>query len=155
MPPDMRSEKPFFFVIGSSGISSNEPVNEEAQISEEEYYKAFFPQVSIIDPGQIMSQYEFRENEIKDIKDQLGEEGYAFINASCRENSYPAGMNTLSKRLNAREMIMKFNAFLVAESGDFSIVEITPEENTHIPEEMTPASTFYLVIRSKGIEIKD
>lgn len=155
MPAAMQSEKPFFFIIGSSGISSSEPAVEEAAISEEEYYEEFFPQVKIIDPGQIMSHYEFKENEIIEIKEQIGEEGYTFINANCRESSYPAGMKTLTKRLNNRESIMKYNAFLVAESGDFSIVEITPEENTLMPEEMTPITTFYLVIRSNGIEIQD
>jgi len=155
MPADMQSDESFYFVIGSAGLGSSKPVVEESQISEEEYYEAFFPQVAIIDPGQIMSHYKFKENEANDIKEQLGEEGYTFINSNCRESSFPDGMNTLAKRLITRESIMKFNAFLVAESGDFSIIEITPEENTHMPEEMIPSTTFYLVIRSKGIEIMD
>lgn len=151
MPADMVAAKPFYFVIGNSGIGEKP---QEQEITEE-YMEEFFPQVSIDDPGQILSGYKFSAGDIQAIKDQVGEDGYEYINSHCRENSFPKAMNTLSGRLNSREQIKEFNAFLVAECNDFSIIEITPEENAHMPEGLVPADTFYLVIKTAGISILD
>ena len=151
MPADMLLEKPFYFVIGNSGIAAGVPGTEVA----EEYLEDFFPQVSIDDPGQILSNYRFSPEDTQVIKEQVGDEGYDYINLHCREENFPAGMRTLSGRLNLRDQIMKFNAFLVAECDDFSIIEITPEENTQMPADLTPDDTFYLVIKTEGISIID
>jgi hypothetical protein len=151
MPAEMISAHSFYFVIGNSGIGNPGAGDETVTSNAEELLEDIFPQVSIDDPGQILSNYKFQESEIKDIKNQVGDEGFDYINANCREASFPKSINTLSGRLASRDEIMKYNAFLVAESGDFSILEITPEENTHMPEGFVPENTFYLVIKSAGI----
>jgi len=153
MPPDMVKDEPFYFVIGSSGLG-NEKAPELVAL-EEEMNEEMFPQVLIIDPGQIISSYQFTEQESADIKNWIGEEGYDFINQHCREANYPEAINTLEERISAREEIMKYNAFLVAETGEISILEITPEENLQMPADFIPANTFYLIIKTKGIEIPE
>lgn len=151
MPAEMISDRSFYFVIGNSGIGNPGAGDETLTSNAEELLEDIFPQVSIDDPGQILSNYKFQESEIKDIKNQVGEEGFDYINANCREASFPKSINTLTGRLESRDEIKKFNAFLVAESSDFSILEITPEENTHMPEGFVPENTFYFVIKSAGL----
>ncbi|GEM_PF-3628421 len=155
MPAELRSDKPFYFLIGTEGLGNAGGNAEAVENSDENYFDDFFPQAAIVDPGQIMSSYQFEESEIQDIVEQIGEDGYAYINENCRENVWPAGIATLSKRLNAADQIKQYNAYLVAQSGDFSILEITPEENSQMGPEFIPQNTFYFVIKTKGIEILD
>lgn len=155
MPFEMVGDNPFYFVIGTSGINDTPVEVQAGQVTEEEMFEDIFPKVIITDPGKILASCKFTEQEIKDIKEQLGEEGFEFINANCRESSFPEGMNTLDERILSKDTISLFNAFLVAETGDLSIVEITPEENEQMPESFLPVSTFYLVIRTTGIRLDD
>lgn len=155
MPAELRSDKPFYFFIGTEGLGNADGIVAAAENPDENYFDDFFPQAAIVDPGQIMSNYQFEESEIQDIVDQIGEDGYAYINENCRENTWPAGIATLSKRLKAADQIKLYNAYLVAQSSDFSILEITPEENSEMVPEFIPQNTFYFVIKTKGIEILD
>jgi hypothetical protein len=164
MPANMQSVSSFYFVIGSGGlVKSNE--NSDALASgnnaidsgnnEEAYNEDEFPQVLIVDPGQIFPNYEFSEQEAQSIKDLVGAEGFDYINARCREDSFPAGINTEEKRVNAAEEMESYNAFLIVETDDFSIIEITPEENPQMSPELLPTSVFYFVISPDGIEVLD
>lgn len=157
LPANMQSVSSFYFVIGSGGLGTagdlveNEVIgNNEEAIFEDEY-----PLVLIVDPGQLISGYTFSEEEANYIKELYGDEGYEFINNNCRENAWPEGMNSLEKRLEAAEDIKLYIAFLVASIGDSSILEITPEENPHMPVALLPSNTFYIVIKNEGIEIQD
>jgi hypothetical protein len=160
MPADMQSASSFYFVIGSIGIGFETDAPDNTAISDssddEFYYSLFgdeFPLVQIIDPGQLISGYTFTEDEIQDIKDQIGEDGYEYVNSYCREESWPKGIDNLEKRLALSEEIKNYTAFLVAETGDISILEVTPEENTNMPALLQPESIFYFVIKSDGIVV--
>ena len=110
MPVEMISDRSFYFVIGNSGIGNPGAGDETVTTNAEELLEDIFPQVSIDDPGQILSNYKFQESEIKDIKNQVGEEGFDYINANCREASFPKSINTLTGRLESRDEIKKFSS---------------------------------------------
>jgi hypothetical protein len=154
MPADMLAPSSFYFVIGSGGLSSGEGI--PGKSGNEDDFSIFedeFPQVEIIDPGQLLSGYTFSEEEMQEISDQIGEDGYEYVNSNCREESWPKGINNLENRLANREDIKLYNAFLVAETGDISILEVTPEENMQMPVLLQPVTTFYFIIKSAGIEL--
>jgi hypothetical protein len=156
MPKDMQSDKSFYFIMNASGL--NLPGNEVAVAepeSEAEFYDATFPQMLIIDPSAILANHVFTEEEQQDIENQLGEEGYGYILDNCKEIKWPAGINSQQKRLKAEAEFLEYNAFLVAETGDISILEITPEENTQMTGDFLPVETFYIVIKSEGTEYID
>jgi len=157
LPAIMQSVSSFYFVIGSKGLnneSESAPIEAPGN-NEESVFEDDFPEVMIIDPGQLISGYEFSEKEISYIKDLYGDEGYEFINTHCREDAWPEGINSLDKRLEAAEDIKLYIAFQVTSIGDISILEITPEENPHMPISLQPSSTFYIIIKSEGIEELD
>jgi len=155
MPAEMVGDTPFYFIIGTSGINDSPAETRAEPATEAEMFEEFYPKVIITDPGKILASCKFTEEEIQQIKEQVGEEGYDYINANCRENSFPEGMNTLAERMAARDTISLFNAFLVSELGEFCIIEITPEENEQMPASFIPQSTFYLVIRTTGIRLDE
>jgi hypothetical protein len=157
LPANMQSVSSFYFVIGSGGLGTEDDLVENDSIgnNEESIFEDEYPQVLIVDPGQLISGYTFSEEEVMYIKELYGDEGYEFINNNCREDAWPEGMNSLEKRLEAAADIKLFIAFLVASIGDSSILEITPEENPHVPAAFQPSGTFYIVIKNEGIEIQD
>jgi hypothetical protein len=154
MPENMQSASSFYFVIGSGGLGSGTDISDNSD-NEDDYsiFEDEFPQALIIDPGQLISGYTFTEDEIQDIKDQIGDDGYEYVNSNCREDAWPKGIDNLEKRLALKEEIKLYNAFLVAETGDISILEVTPEENTQMPALLQPVNTFYFVVKTEGIEL--
>ncbi|NVO18570.1 MAG: hypothetical protein HXX13_02660 [Bacteroidetes bacterium] len=155
MPSNMQSNAPFYFVIGSAGLGYPFEMGNPANDEEYSALEDEFPQASIVDPGLLLINHEFTKDEIEDISDQLGADGFDFILENCREETLPIGINSLDKRLAASEDIKSYNAFLVAETGDISILEINPEDNIHMPESMQSENTFYLIIQSEGIEVME
>lgn len=153
MPADMQSEKSFYLIMNSSGLNSRKNYNEIMVDDDTEFYDANFPQVMIIDSRSILMNHVFADEEAQQIKDMLGAEGYDFITEHCKEEYWPAGLNSEEKRYSADSVFVLYNAFLVAETGDISILEITPEENTQMASDFLPVETFYIVIKTDGIEI--
>ena len=156
MPAEMQSPVPFYIIINSIAIEpfydpgSPGENGDEYAVSDNE-----FPLAVITDPGQLLAGYKFTADEIQDISDQLGSDGFEFINENCREESWPTGINSLDKRLAAKDDIEKYTAYLVAETGEISILEINPEDNNYMPFSLQPETTFYFIIRSEGIEIDE
>lgn len=149
MSQDMLLPQPFYIIIGNAGLYS-EP---EAENTGSEEDSESFPLVNILDPSLIVGTPVFDNAEIQDIIDQVGEEGYEYISSNCDEKVFPVAVNSPGKRLSAANEIGEYKAFLMAETEDFSIIEITPEENMHMPEGFIPEGAFYFVIYSQGIEI--
>ena len=149
MSQDMLLPQPFYIIIGNAGLYT-EPETED--IGSEEDNESF-PLANILDPSLIVGNPVFDNAEIQDIIDQVGEEGYEYISANCDEKVFPVAVNSPTKRLAASDEIGEYKAFLMTETEDFSIIEITPEENLHMPDGFIPEGTFYFVIYSQGIEI--
>ncbi len=161
MPLEMQSGSPFFFVIENPGIGieKKEKVSDPDQnpLASSEEKPGFpnpdAPQATIVDPELIMESYDFDANEKAELISQIGEEGFSIVNANCRESSFPAGINKPEKRKALAYEFLGYNAYVVAEFGDYSLLQITPEDNKDIVEDLRPLTTFYIVIITAGIEV--
>jgi hypothetical protein len=138
MPLEMRSEKPFYFVINTSGIS--ETTTEKVK------------EASITDPGQLYSTYNFSAEEKDKITSTVGEAQYEAINNSCHENQWPSGLSTLDSRNTVRDKMKEYHVNVVMVLGDVSIVQIDPDRNRHMPPDMLAQAPFYFIIGNNGVD---
>lgn len=119
--------------------------------------------VSITDPGEIIAPYNLREdtaaaaavNSLPAYTAKQKEEVFTY----CREIHWPTGMASLPNRQRNREYIKKYQAYLLtsfnhATKGTLNILLIPKEQNNSVTAPMALEHDIYIVITSKGIELK-
>jgi hypothetical protein len=107
--------------------------------------------VSISDPGDLFSTFDFKASDKEAVIVAVGADKYKEINNACHESQWPSGIATLDNRNAAREKMKQYRIVLVTTIGDKSIVEIRPAENMHMPVNMQSTVSFYFVIKSTGL----
>lgn len=117
--------------------------------------------VLITEPGDLYSTFDLQSDENARVvlvgSSILTEEEFSSLAGLCTENSWPAGISTLDKRLAAAEQIKQYVSYFVTTFGpngdDYVLVWVPLFGNEHMPEDMQPTSEsgFYMVIKSSGV----
>jgi len=112
-----------------------------------------YKKVSIVDPGMIYSTYSIEDSEKKIILDNgISFKQFQDIAEYSRENTWPIAMQTLSTRINNRENIKKYSAYLVTTFNDKCILLIPAKKNKHMIPDMQLKRDFYIIIGCSGIK---
>ena|ERR1044072_2525223 len=119
-----------------------------------------FKKVTITDPGELFSTYHLKEdpdavaaiNAVKGITESEKDDIYKY----ATEENWPDGMATLQARLDNREEIKKYNAYLVTsflthQNKKMHIIKVPQSKNAHMKGKMALDHDIYIVISDLGI----
>lgn len=171
MPENMRPAQDIYFIMNLNGAAfeGNTPAinyeEEDPYAYEDEYEYDDVESVfaKIIAPGELYSTFDLNNNSsIRSLIVESGiltEDQFQIIVKLANENSWPVGISTLNKRLEAATIMKSYNAqYLLnfGENNEYVLVWIPKEENYHMPISMQPTSDegFYFVLKASAIEIE-
>lgn len=165
MPENMRPKQDIYFIMNLNGAAfeGNTPAINYEEEYEYEYDDVESVFVKIIAPGELYSNFELNNNSsIRALIVDSGiltEDQFQIIVTLANENSWPVGISTLNKRLEAAQIMKSYKAqYLLnfGENNEFVLVWIPKEENYHMPITMQPTSDegFYFVLKASAIEIE-
>jgi hypothetical protein len=113
------------------------------------------PEVTVSDLGELYSTYKFTAQDQQQIKNQLKDQSLLpEIITFSHEEKWPAGLNTLEKRLAARSTIQKYHFYKVATIGAKTVLLVPADKNRHMPSNFIPSGPMYMVFSSKVVLMK-
>ncbi|MBL7812250.1 MAG: hypothetical protein JNL57_08525 [Bacteroidetes bacterium] len=170
MPSDMVPyDDDIFMVVSEDGLDLTRGYNEDLDGSpydltnpeEEEEETEEAPDVSpgdkldcrIVDRGDLHSTPNL-ENEREALSEFFGDSELEQVIEYSTEANWPEGINTLGERGDNDDYFKYYTTHAVAKlsSDNLYILEITPEDNQHMPLEMRPDQTIYFVIGAGGVK---
>jgi hypothetical protein len=117
--------------------------------------------VTITDPGELFSTYELEDDAAGvaalNALPGLSAEEKADIYKYSTEANWPTGMATLESRQKNRELIKKYNAYMLtsftnSSNRKISILEVPKSKNSSISGEMALDHDIYIIITDMGIK---
>ncbi len=112
--------------------------------------------VTISDLGEMYSTYNVSAKEKTELSNQLTNKDLVDeIIMYAKETKWPDAVNTLEKRLNVRQIMMKYHFFKVATiGGDKTIVSIPKDKNKDMPAGFVPDGPMYMIFASSVVQNK-
>lgn len=171
MPENMRPVQDIYFIMNLNGAAfeGNTPAinyeEEDPYTYADEYEHDASESVfaKIIAPGELYSTFDLNNNSsIRALIVDSGiltEDQFQIIVKLANENSWPVGISTLNKRLEAASSMKSYKAqYLLnfGENNEYVLIWIPKEENFHMPITMQPTSDegIYFVLKASAIEIE-
>ena len=107
--------------------------------------------VSIIDPGQLYSTYEFSEGELE--ATSLPAKIQKDIITYGVESNWPESIQGLGFRTDNPEKMKKYKVYKIAEINENRCILVVPaKENKKMPKGMKPSRDIYFIMGLDGIE---
>ena len=108
--------------------------------------------VTITDPGELYSTYEFSEEEAAEIKLKLGDKLYKDIIAKYNESAWPEKLGDFDTRIENEDKTKKYKVFLLHAFDGKNVLVVPAKLNKGMGEGYTSSSDFYIVIGDEGLK---
>ncbi len=122
---------------------------------EEESFSLYEP-VKITNPANLYSTLEWKPEMKAELIALFGEELAQTIIASSSESAWPKGIASLDARTLNQSRILEYEAYYMTTLNKYlDVILISPSENQHMEEDLTPKDDIYFVIGINAIEAKN
>jgi len=111
------------------------------------------PEMRIVDPGQIFSDYDLRRDEQahNEVRSQgVTATGWEEIIRLANESRWPAAIQDVTGRSTRRDEIRRYRTFRVASFRDKVILLVPADQGTAVPADMQ-GRKFYMVVGQAGV----
>lgn len=166
MPEGLAPETDIYMVMGEAGLDLDrgydeyedgtpDPLEEEKEevsgedgIFNEEVTCGTPLKCYIKDRGELYSTMS-----IDEYTDQISPcvEDIDYVLEHCNEDGWPEAIQTLQSRNQLSELFKDYDVTAVAKFSDYYLLEVTPEDNAHMPAGMRPTETIYFIIGGAGL----
>ena len=114
----------------------------------------------LVKGGYIFADFDLDGEDLEgEVKDQVGSSVYANILQYSKSEKWPSGIATYEAREANSSKIPDYKVTITAHFYDYLqtayyVVKITPEANKHMPANMRPTTTIYLVLGEEDVVLK-
>lgn len=78
-----------------------------------------------------------------------------YVMDNANEDAWPSGISTLDGREKRNDAFRDYKVRALARFGDnFYLLEVKPEDNAHMPEDMRPSKTIYFIFGAPGLGLQ-
>lgn len=124
-----------------------EPRGLDAEINPGEPLTCF-----IVDRGSLYSTLSI-DSYRDELEPYVSDVQYVIDNA--HEDAWPSGISTLDGREKRNTAFRDYKVRALARFGDnFYLLEVKPEDNAHMPEDMRPSKTIYFIFGAPGLGLQ-
>ena len=112
-------------------------------------------EVTVADMGDLYSSYSFKQSDKAELSSQLNnKELVNQVVTYSQEQNWPDAVNTLEKRLGARNTMLRYRFFKVGVIGNKTVVAVPASKNRHMPYGFVPAGAMYMIFKTEAIKGK-
>ena len=112
-------------------------------------------EVTVADMGDLYSSYSFKQSDKAELSSQLNnKELVNQVVTYSQEQNWPDAVNTLEKRLGARNTMLRYRFFKIGVIGNKTVVAVPASKNRHMPYGFVPAGAMYMIFKTEAVKGK-
>lgn len=110
------------------------------------------PRVTLTDPGEFYSTYDFSESDIQAMRDnKLKPALIDRIMQNHREESWPAKLGQLDERIDHPEQMKAYTLYEVTTFGNIHVLVAPAKHNSTLPEGWAPQHDIFFIVNDKAL----